>query len=102
MMKIIWMISIILVIIGGVNWGLVAINPDYNLVEIISMKNKMFERLIYSIVSIAALTLIFIMAYYRFHSPSDIVCNKWRNDSVNKWNKKCSSRSGLSGPPQWK
>ena len=99
--KILWIISIILVIIGSLNWGLVAMNPDYNLVEKISFKNKTLERFIYSVVGLAGIALVFMMIYYKLHSPSDIECNRWRNSIIDKWNKKCSGRKTLNTPQQW-
>ena len=101
--NILCIISLILVIVGALNWGIVAINPDYNLVEKISMKNKTVERVIYGLVALGGLTLVIMMIYNKFNSPSDERCNKWRDNVVDRWNKKCSGRTTLSSTPHpWK
>ncbi|MCS3900649.1 DUF378 domain-containing protein [Methanococcus voltae] len=51
-------LAIFLVIIGGLNWGLVgALNID--LVQIISMGNSMIARLVYILVGLSALYMIY-------------------------------------------
>ena len=50
-------IAYILVLIGGLNWGLVGLF-NFNLVAWLSMGSKMVERIIYILVLIATIWLI--------------------------------------------
>ena len=50
-------IALILVLIGGLNWGLVGIF-NFNLVAWISIGSRIVERIIYILVSIATIWLI--------------------------------------------
>ncbi len=50
-------IALILVLIGGLNWGLVGIF-NFNLVAWISMGSRIVERIIYILVLIATIWLI--------------------------------------------
>ena len=50
-------IAFILLLIGGLNWGLVGIF-DWNLVAWISMGSKVVERIIYILVLLATIWLI--------------------------------------------
>lgn len=64
----------ILMIIGGLNWGLVGIF-DYNLVDEIFGVGSAISRIIYTIVGVAALyALLRLLAYHpapeHKHSPS--------------------------------
>jgi uncharacterized membrane protein YuzA (DUF378 family) len=56
-MKIIDAIARILLIIGGLNWGLVALN--YNVVDAIFGAGSDVTRIIYGLVGLAAIYLIF-------------------------------------------
>ena len=56
-MGIVNIIAIILVLIGGLNWGLFGLF-NFNLVEFICMKNKIATRIVYVLVLIATLWLI--------------------------------------------
>ena len=51
-------IALVLVIIGGLNWGLVAINPAYN---IVSMLGSMVATIVYALVGLAALYMIYYL-----------------------------------------
>lgn len=51
-------IAIILLIIGGLNWGLIGI-LNFNLVEFLTMGNEILAKIIYSIVGISALYSMF-------------------------------------------
>lgn len=53
-------VAIVLVIVGGLNWGLVAMN--YNLVEGILGSWPMVVRIVYGLVGLSALYMI----YYTF------------------------------------
>lgn len=55
------MIALILVIIGGLNWGLVGLNPDYNVVELIlgGVAGGWLMDIVYFLVGISAIYLIF-------------------------------------------
>ena len=57
MPKIVTFISTILVIIGGLNWGLVGIF-DFNLVDYIFREVPIFERITYIVVGLAALWML--------------------------------------------
>ena len=50
-------IAFILLLIGGLNWGLIGLF-GFNFVEFICMKNKTAERIIYTLVFIATIWLI--------------------------------------------
>ncbi len=49
------MIGMTLLIIGGLNWGLVGINPDWNLVNMLLGSIDWLERLVYILVGLSAL-----------------------------------------------
>jgi hypothetical protein len=49
----------ILVIIGGLNWGLIAINSNYNIVAMLFGSDTLLTRGIYGLVGIAALLAIY-------------------------------------------
>ena len=54
-------IAMILVIIGGLNWGLVAISPSYDLVQLIFGFMPVLAQLVYLLVGISAIYLAFVM-----------------------------------------
>lgn len=56
-MKFVGTLSLVLVIIGGVNWGLVGFF-DYNLVDSIFGAGSVLARIIYALVGLAALWVI--------------------------------------------
>ena len=60
-MKALRTIAITLVIIGGLNWGLIAINADWNLVTLIFGAIPGLVRLIYALVGVSALYVIWIV-----------------------------------------
>ncbi len=49
-------IALVLVIIGGLNWGLVAISDSYNVVALLG---DMVARIVYGLVGLAALYTIY-------------------------------------------
>jgi hypothetical protein len=53
-------IALILVIIGGLNWGLYSFGPQYNVVEMI-FGISVVSNIIYLLVGISAVYLIFVM-----------------------------------------
>jgi hypothetical protein len=55
-------IAIVLVIIGGLNWGLVSINPDYNLVQMILGGIPALARIVYALVGLSAIYMIYYFA----------------------------------------
>jgi hypothetical protein len=55
-------IVLVLVIVGGLNWGLVGINPGWNLVEIIFGSVAWLAKTIYILVGLAALYLIYYVS----------------------------------------
>ena len=58
-MKAVHAVAFILTVIGGLNWGLVGINPGWNLVNLILGSVSWLERLVYILVGLSALYLIF-------------------------------------------
>jgi uncharacterized membrane protein YuzA (DUF378 family) len=53
--KIAW----VLVIVGGLNWGLVGINAEWNLVEMLLGAWPMVVKVVYLLVGISALVSVF-------------------------------------------
>jgi len=61
-MKALNITTLILLIIGGLNWGLVAIDPAYDLVAMIGGgPESIFAKLIYSIVALCAIYQLFMI-----------------------------------------
>jgi uncharacterized membrane protein YuzA (DUF378 family) len=52
-------VALVLVIIGGLNWGLVAINPTWNLVEMLQV--VWLIKLVYALVGLSAIYTIFVV-----------------------------------------
>ena len=52
------LIAFILVIIGGLNWGLISINSTYNVIEMVFGTGTL-TRVIYAIVGLSALWAIY-------------------------------------------
>ncbi len=52
----------ILLIVGGLNWGLVGINPEYNLVSMSLGADTTVARAVYIIIGVAALLAIYFKA----------------------------------------
>lgn len=57
--KILDVIALILVIIGGLNWGLYAMNPSYDLVAMLQV--GWLIKTVYYLVAIAAIYLIYYL-----------------------------------------
>lgn len=60
-MKLIYWLSLILVIVGGLNWGLVGLF-QFDLVAFLLGQMSMLSRAVYSLVGFAAVIMIFIKA----------------------------------------
>lgn len=58
-MKGLHIVAFILLVIGGLNWGLVALNESWNVVDLILGSVSWLERLVYILVGLSALLLIF-------------------------------------------
>jgi len=54
-------ITLILVIIGGLNWGLVAIDEKYNLVTMLLGSVTYGPQIVYALVGLSALYLIYYL-----------------------------------------
>lgn len=54
-------IALILVIIGGLNWGLIAINPMYDLVQLLLGMWPTLAQLVYLLVGVAAVYVAAVM-----------------------------------------
>jgi len=61
-MSIINALSVILILIGAVNWGLVGL-LNFNLVEFLFKKNSLISRLIYTLVGIAGVYTILYLIF---------------------------------------
>ncbi|MGO1369842.1 MAG: DUF378 domain-containing protein [Senegalia sp. (in: firmicutes)] len=61
-MKIINLLSVLLVIIGAINWGFVGIFK-FNLVEFLFKKDSIVSRLIYTVIGIAGLYTILYLIF---------------------------------------
>lgn len=48
----------LLVLIGALNWGLIGINPSYNLVHMLLGNWAMVERVVYLLVGLAGIMMI--------------------------------------------
>lgn len=57
-MRVATMIAKILVVIGGLNWGLVAINVDWNVVNLLLGNWEVAERAVYGLVGLAAIWVL--------------------------------------------
>jgi uncharacterized membrane protein YuzA (DUF378 family) len=57
-MKALYTTALILVIIGGINWGLVGFF-DYNLVAMIFGEGSALARIIYGVIGLSALYILF-------------------------------------------
>lgn len=57
-MKALHMVSFVLVVVGGLNWGLVGLG-DWNVVNMIVGSWPMVERIVYVLVGLSALALLF-------------------------------------------
>ncbi|MPM89175.1 hypothetical protein SDC9_136283 [bioreactor metagenome] len=67
------LIALILVIVGGLNWGLVGLF-DYNLVDAIFGVGSALSRIIYILVGLAALyTIYFVTRADRYHTADTTV-----------------------------
>ena len=55
-------VAFILVIIGGLNWGLVAFSSNYNLVDGLFGTGSVLSRIVYGLVGLSALVMI-VMAF---------------------------------------
>lgn len=58
-MKVLHKIAFILVVIGALNWGLVGINPGWNLVSLLLGSWPMVVSVVYILVGLSALVLLF-------------------------------------------
>jgi len=53
-----------LTLIGGLNWGMRGLNPEWNIVATIARTNDSFERLVYIVIGLSALWCIFALARF--------------------------------------
>ncbi|MFZ2303581.1 MAG: DUF378 domain-containing protein [Minisyncoccia bacterium] len=56
-MKALHVIAFILVVIGGINWGLVGLSPNYNLVSMLVGSWPVVEKVVYILVGLGAIYL---------------------------------------------
>lgn len=56
-MKVLHIITFMLVMVGGVNWGLIGINPTYNLVEMLLGNWPPVVKVVYILVGLSAIYL---------------------------------------------
>ncbi len=55
-------LALVLVIVGGLNWGLYAISPGYDLVALIFQGYNMLSRTVYGLVGLAAVYMIYYVS----------------------------------------
>jgi hypothetical protein len=82
-------LSIILLVIGGLNWGLISIDPSWNLVGMLFGAWPMVVRVVYALVGLAALSKIAHM----FGMCGS--CNKMMSDCKDGT---CEMHGGAKGP----
>lgn len=56
-MKSLHVIAFVLVVVGGINWGLVGVNPSYNLVEMLLGSWPVVVNVVYILVGLSAIYL---------------------------------------------
>ena len=56
-------VALILIVVGGLNWGLVAIN--WNLVDAIFGVGSMLSTIVYGLVGLSAIYVIFILKKFK-------------------------------------
>jgi len=54
-MKALHVISFVLVIIGGINWGLVGVNSNYNIITMLLGSWPVAEQIVYVLVGLSAI-----------------------------------------------
>jgi len=54
-------VALILVIIGGLNWGLIAISPMYDVVQLLLGFMPVLAQLVYLLVGVAAIYMAVVM-----------------------------------------
>ena len=54
-------IALILVVIGGLNWGLIAISPMYDLIQLLLGSIPVLAQLVYLLVGAAAIYVAIVM-----------------------------------------
>jgi len=59
MMKTIDWVAFVLVAVGALNWGFIAINPSWNVVEMLLGSWPMVVRIVYGLVGIGALYSVY-------------------------------------------
>lgn len=60
-LKVLDIIALVLVIIGGLNWGLIAFSPSYDLVQLLLGSWPALAQLVYLLVGVAAVYLAIVM-----------------------------------------
>ncbi|MCL5017362.1 MAG: DUF378 domain-containing protein [Patescibacteria group bacterium] len=60
-LKVLDIIALVLVIIGGLNWGLVAFSPSYDLVQLLLGAWPILAQLVYLLVGVSAVYLAIVM-----------------------------------------
>lgn len=65
-MKVAYVIALVLVIIGGINWGLIGF-LDFNLVSALFGAGSVISRVVYALVGLSAL----VVAVMKFMLPKD-------------------------------
>jgi hypothetical protein len=81
-------VGFILLIIGGLNWGLVGLNPDWNLVTTLLGDGSVLSKIVYLLVGIAAVVELLT------HKSSCYQCGSGKCKTCSTDNKKGESVSG--------
>ena len=61
-------VALVLVVIGGLNWGLVAVK--WNLVNAIFGEGSMLSTIVYGLVGLSAIYLLFVMKKFMSSAPA--------------------------------
>lgn len=69
-MRVVNVIALVLILIGGLNWGLVGFF-DYNLVDALFGEGSTLSRVVYAVVGVAALYKIIVAAAVRAMPAKD-------------------------------
>jgi uncharacterized membrane protein YuzA (DUF378 family) len=60
-LKVLDIVAVVLVIIGGLNWGLIAFSPSYDLIQLLLGAWPFLAQLVYLLVGVAAVYLAIVM-----------------------------------------
>lgn len=56
--QVFFIIFLVFLVVGGLNWGLYAIDPSYNLVDMLFGSGSILAKLVYAVVAISAIAVV--------------------------------------------